>query len=274
MLPGLADLLYARPTWQLAIGFFAVMMLACEVGFYWHRRSAKRTGGEAEIGDEAHVLAAALGLLALMIAFTFSMAQGRYEDRRNLVVQEANAMVGTYLAAQLLDQPGRTEMGDLLRRYADVRLEYFATGGDAAKIAAYDAASEVMHRQLWDTMLRATAPHRTTMVVGLVSQPLTRMIDLKAERRSARLAKVPVEVMQALIVYSVITALTLGYVMGGLKARHRIVATILFVLISVSIMVTLDLDSPASGGIRLSGEPLVSARAVLHTGFAAPSMNQ
>ena len=63
--------------------------------------------------------------------------------------------------------------------------------------------------------------------------------------------------------------------MGGLKARHRIVATILFVLISVSIMVTLDLDSPASGGIRLSGEPLViGARRCSTPSFAAPSMNQ
>jgi hypothetical protein len=193
------------------------------------------------------------------------MAQGRYETRRDLVVAEADALVSTYYNAQLLHAPGRDDMAAALRHYADIRLQWFAIGADPAKVAAYDRASEAMHATLWATMVRATRPHRDTPTVGLVSQPLGKLIALQEQRRAARQAKVPIEVIRALGIYSLITAFMLGYVMGGIRARHRVVSTMLFVLVAVSVMVTLDLDSPAAGGIRLSGAPLVAARAVLDT---------
>jgi hypothetical protein len=266
-LTGFAAMLQATPSWLLAAGFLLLQLGACELGFIWHRRSARHSGGAHEPGEEMHVLAAALGLLALMIAFTFEMAQGRYEDRRQLVVDEANAIVQTYLQSQLLDNPGRDELGEQLRKYIDIRLSYFSSGGDPVRIAAYDKASTAMHVTLWSTMLRAAAPHRDTTTVSLVAQPMARMIDAQADRRSSRVARVPAEVMQALTIYSLITAFTLGYIMGSVRTRHRSASTILFVLTTVSIMVTLDLDNPVSGGIQLSPEPLLSAREVLHTQF-------
>lgn len=264
---GFRDMLHTTPTPLLALGFLALQMAACELGFFWHRRSTLSQGGDYEPGEEMHVLAAALGLLALMIAFTFQMAQGRYEDRRQLVVDEANAIVQTYLQSQLLDNPGRDEIGMQLRRYVDVRLTYFSSGGDPVKIAAYDEKSKAMHVELWRSMLRATEAQRGTSTVLLVSQPMARMIDAQADRLSSRVARVPAEVMEALTVYSLITAFTLGYIMGNVRTRHRSASTILFVLTTVSIMVTLDLDNPVSGGIQLSSEPLLAARALLHTDF-------
>lgn len=270
---GFGDLLQTTPSWLLGTAFLILQLLACELGFVWHRRSVASGGGDYEPGEEMHVLAAALGLLALMIAFTFEMAQGRYEDRRQLVVDEANAIVQTYLQAQLLDNPGRDALSGQLRTYLDIRLDYFETGGSRAKIEDYDNASKAMHVKLWRTMLQATESVRGTTTVALVSEPMARLIDAQADRRSSRVARVPAEVMQALTIYSLITAFTLGYIMGNVRTRHRSASTILFVLTTVSIMVTLDLDNPVSGGIRLSPEPLLSAREVLHTEFqlvAAP----
>ncbi|MGL4543431.1 MAG: hypothetical protein ACRCUI_13045 [Polymorphobacter sp.] len=263
----MATLIAAVPTWQLAIVFLVLQLLACELGFYWHHRATRQLNEKHEAGEETHVLAAALGLLALMIAFTFEMAQGRYEERRALVVEEANAIVATYLQVHLLDQPGRDMMTAELRRYIDIRLTYFDSDGDRTKLAAYDKASEAMHVDLWRTMLVATRPHRSTTVVDLVSEPLLRLIDAQADRRSARVSHVPGEVMQALVIYSLITALTLGYVMGSKRNRHRSASSILFLLTTISIMVTLDLDNPTSGGIQLSPEPLLSAREVIQTEF-------
>jgi len=274
MLPiiGFGDLLQTTPSWLLGAAFLILQLLACELGFVWHRRSVAKGGGDYEPGEEMHVLAAALGLLALMIAFTFEMAQGRYEDRRQLVVDEANAIVQTYLQSQLLANPGREQLGKQLREYVDIRLGYFESGGDRAKIETYDETSKAMHVDLWRTMLRATQDVRGTTTVLLVSEPLARMIDAQADRRSSRVARVPAEVMQALAIYSLITAFTLGYIMGNVRTRHRSASTILFVLTTVSIMVTLDLDNPISGGIRLSPEPLLSAREVLHTEFQPATM--
>lgn len=259
------QLIGIAPSWGLAIGFLVAMIVACEAGFFMHRRWAVSTVGGHETGEELHVLAAALGLLALMLAFTFSMAQGRYETRRDLIVDEADALVSSYLHAQLLDQPGRDEMGRELRRYADVRLTWFDIGADPTKEVAYDRASEALHITLWETMLRATLAHRDTPTVGLISEPLSRLIAVQEQRRAARQARVPVEVIRALGIYSLITAFMVGYVMGGIRARNRIISTMLFVLVALSVTVTLDLDSPTAGGIRLSSQPMVAARAVLDT---------
>jgi hypothetical protein len=257
-------LVAVAPSWGLAIAFFIAMIAACELGFYWHRRWVMTTAGAHETNEESHVLAAALGLMALMLAFTFSMAQGRYETRRDLVVAEADALVASYLNAQLLDEPGRDGLTAALRHYADLRLQWFKFGGDAEKVAAYDRASEAMHLTLWQAMLDATRPHRNTTTMALVVRPLGELIALQEARQAAREAKVPIEVLRALGIYSMITAFMLGYVMGGIRVRHRIVSTMLFALVAVSVMVTLDLDSPAEGGIRLSGAPLFAAREVLN----------
>jgi len=266
---GLRELLETTPSLWLAAAFLVLQILACELGFLWHRRALRTHGDKHGAGEEMHVLAAALGLLALMIAFTFEMAQGRYEDRRGLVVEEANAIVQTYLQVQLLDNPGRDALSDELRNYIDVRLRYFSSSGDVAKIEAYDRDSEVMHVKVWDTMLRATAAQRDDPRVLLVAQPMARMIDAQADRRSSRVARVPAEVLTALALYSIISAFTLGYIMGNERTRHRGTSTILFLLTTVSILVTLDLDNSVSGGIQLSAEPLLSAREVLHTKFQA-----
>lgn len=263
-------LIETQPSLLLALGAWGLMVIACEGGYYWHRRSKSRHGSKEESGEEAHVLAAALGLLALMLAFTFSMAQGRHDDRRDLLVKEAGAIVATYLQVQMVDQPGRDVLNRELQHYVDIRLRYFDSHGDRAKIDAYDRASEAQHVILWETMLQATKPHRATTVVGIVSAPMAEMINAQGERKSARIARVPTEVMQALVIYALISAFMLGYIMGGHRARHRIVSTILFALIAVAMMVTLDLDSPTTGGIQLSAEPLLSAQAVVNTPFDLP----
>ena len=271
MFGGIVSMFGGAPDWVLCAVFFAAMMIVCELGFILHRRSLAQLAEKHEEGQEAHVLAAALGLLALMIAFTFSMAQGRYDERRALVADEANAMVTTFLMAQLAPQPGRDRLETLLRRYADVRLTYFNMAGHPDALERYDRQSQTLHVEMWSAMLAAVKPLQNTTLAGLIAEPMARLIELQEERRTARLSRVPDEVLGALIVYSLITAYTLGYVMGGQRARHRIVSTILFALITVSILVTLDLDNPAGGAIRLNPAPLLSAREVMDTKFDIPA---
>lgn len=271
MFGGLVSIFNGAPDWVLCAVFFIAMLAVCELGFYLHRRSLARHAESDDEGQEAHVLAAALGLLALMIAFTFSMAQGRYDERRALIADEANAMVTAYLMVQFAPEPQRDRLETLMRRYADIRLTYFESDGDPEKLKVHDRESRALHIAMWDEMLAIVRPLRNTTLAGLIAEPMARLIELQEERRSARLARVPDEVLGALIVYSLITAYTLGYIMGGLRARHRIVSTILFALITVSILVTLDLDNPSGGAIRLSPEPLQSARETLNTKFTMPA---
>src|SRR5512135_2757213 len=110
------------PLWGIFLITVAVILLSIECGFrlgqFRHQRS--------ELEDKPPVgemVGATLALLAFMLAFTFGMAASRFEVRRGLVIDEANAIGTTYLRAGLLPEPFRVEVRKLLREYVSVRLE-------------------------------------------------------------------------------------------------------------------------------------------------------
>lgn len=255
-------LLQATPLWMAAFGLLALLVLACEIGFYTHRQTDAPLRGDSST-DEGYILAAALGLLSLMIGFTFSLALERYETRRDLVVAEANAIGTAYLRAQLFDAPAAADFTRHLRSYVDTRLVFFASDDDAARLERADVEAAGFQRQLWATTLQLTASDRASPRTAAFVGAVTSMFDLQAARQAARRARVPFEVLASLMLFASITALILGYVLGGANQRHRVVTTLLFVLVTLSITITLDLDRPGSGNIRFSGQPLLDVRAAM-----------
>jgi hypothetical protein len=127
------------PVWLSGLIMALIFPLAVEGGFLLHRRLLQRSG-EAETGDGAgQIVAAALALLGLLIGFTFAMAADRYETRRQLVVEEANAISTTYLRQQLFDEPARGRLSALTRDYIRARLAFVAAGVDQKRLDAVDA---------------------------------------------------------------------------------------------------------------------------------------
>ena len=94
-------------------------------------RRRKEEGTTTSMRQEGYLVGSMLGILALLMAFSFSMALDRYEERRHLVIQEANAIGTAYLRAQLLDEPYRTRLSRLLVDYTDNRIA-LGTGSIAA----------------------------------------------------------------------------------------------------------------------------------------------
>jgi hypothetical protein len=98
-----ADWLFNQgPIWLLTIGLFLLLLAASEIGW---RRSPEGVPGKEDRSQEGYLETAVLGLLALRLGFTFSLAISHYDTRRTLVVQEANAIGTVYLSAQALDEP-------------------------------------------------------------------------------------------------------------------------------------------------------------------------
>ena len=108
------DWLYELDLGVILLGSFLLFLLSLFIG-YWTGRKVRKEG---EQDTQVYtILAAILGLLGLLLAFTFSMAAARYDVRRNLVVQESNAIGTAYLRTQMLPEPHRTQISDLLRVY-------------------------------------------------------------------------------------------------------------------------------------------------------------
>ncbi|MFC0589054.1 hypothetical protein ACFFF7_06475 [Novosphingobium aquiterrae] len=237
------------PLVLLGIVLMAAMLLAYEGGLRLHRSISHRAdGGNSESSDEGYVLSGVFGLLALLMAFAFSLALGRFDERRALAVAEANA-IGTMASRLALvgadqQQPLRQALSD----YASARV---ATG-TAADTARWDRlgrdAGQLHDRfgsRLYQVIASGPADARTTLLV----QAYDDLGDTAALRRSARAARLPEAVLALLAVYCMVGAGMLGYTIAASRAKHRIASGIFFLLLTAAFVTVLDLDRPRGGTI-------------------------
>jgi hypothetical protein len=250
--------LYNYPMLAVFLVSVVVILGACEIG----RRLGVRALGRG--GDNISTLEAAmLGLLALLIGFTFAWALSRFETRRDAVLNEANAIGTTALRARLLPEPHRAETLKLLREYVKVRLDVTQRPGSPAELAAAIQRSEALQELLWQ-QARAMAGKDNAMVpTGLFIQTLNEMIDNHAKRLAALRNRVPNIVLLALIGLSAITCGFAGYASGLEARRTRLPVYVTGLLVSFVILLIFDLDRPSTGFIDVSQQPMIDTAAAL-----------
>ncbi|MGA2396267.1 MAG: hypothetical protein ABSH03_23270, partial [Candidatus Lustribacter sp.] len=215
----------AIPLWGHFLAAGALALVALEGGYRLGRWRHARAADEKDAPVGAMV-GAILGLLAFMLGFTFSMAGSRFEARRQVVLEEANAIGTTYLRARLLPEPQRTEVARLLREYVDVRVRAIREGNIAEALAR----SEELHERLWSQATAAAqkAPH--SIMTGLFVQSLNEVIDLHAKRVMVGLrSRIPMSIWAALFGLAVFGMAATGY-QAGLSATRRSPAMLLLVL--------------------------------------------
>jgi hypothetical protein len=214
------------------------------------------------------VQAALLGLVALVLAFGMTMAVGRYDQRRAAVVDDANAIGTTYLRAQTLREPLRTESLDLLVRYTDtsIALSGSVPGSTRAAVAIADGGR--LQRELWGLAGEALAGSPTDSAPRLYVETLNEMIDMQTVRVSALNNRVP----SAVLLFEVIgAAVGLGLLALYLAILSRGVATVVLAaaFVSTLLLVTFDLDRPTRGFVTVPDTPLVALRASMELPPAA-----
>ena len=210
-----------------------------------------------------HILSATLGLLALLVGFTFALALGRHESRREMVVTEANAIGTAWLRSALVPEPERAVLVDQLRRYADQRLALADAGENGAAISRAEAATDSLHAALWATSVAAVPRMQPATVVPLLLAAMNDVIDVAGARRAALAARLPPSVLGALVLYALLAAGFLGYVTGAGARRPRLPAALLLLLLTLAFALILDLDRPRTGTITVSQRPLLELRAAM-----------
>lgn len=208
-------------------------------------------------GQEGYITSAVLGLLALLMGFTFALAVDRFETRRELVLTEANAIGTAYLRTQLLPSPHRDRITGILRAYVDHRIAIAS-----AKPAQARAMITENDRQITDLWAATAAVFPAIKGLDFSSayiESINAVIDSDEARKASRQAKVPSEVFLVLFIYIIITSGSLGYTVSG--RRGLVAAGVLQFLILLSLMMTLDIDRPTDGGIVETQGPMLRLQA-------------
>ncbi len=249
-------LLYRTPEMLINWAFFALMLAATEVGFRLGRKSEPRTP-ESIKSQIFAVEAAILGILALLLGFTMSMAVSRFETRKQLVLEEADAIGTARLRAQLLPAPASTEIASLLSQYVNVRVQYGTAGDDLAQLEELNRQSARLQTELWG---RATAYARqdpNPVTAGLLLQSLNQAIDLGEARWMQFQNRVPESVIYVNAIVGLLSAMLVGYSFGVNARRNIFSMFTLTVAITLVLAVIIDLDRPRSGHIRGSQQPMI-----------------
>lgn len=239
------------------------MLLAFEGGFRLHRLLSRGLATpDTGTTDESYVLSGVFGLLALLMAFALSLALDRHEQRRSLVVEEANAL-GTFSSRLALLPPDvRLPLQADLARYADLRV----SAGRSASMADYErksAHAEQVHAAIGMRLYAALGTGPTDTRAPLLLAPYNSTGDIATARHAARAAQLPGEVMTLLAAYCLIAAATLGYTLSGAGRPHRLASAVLFVLLAFAFTTIVDLDRPRDGFIRVPQSELAKVAKAL-----------
>ena len=233
----------------------AFVFLACEFGW----RLGVRHQGHGESGNISALEQSLLGLLALIVGFTFFMALTRFEARREAVLNEANAIGTTALRARLLPEPHRTETLKLLREYTQIRIDYLPSGRSLAELPSIIDRSNNIQEALWQHVKALSVKDNNMVPTGLFIQTLNEMIDNQGKRLSALRNSIPTVVLLSLFWIGAISCGFAGYASGLDPLRSRLPVFITAVLICSFIFVILDLNGPNIGFITVSQQPMIDA---------------
>ena len=234
-------------------GVFALITMACyEAGFRLGRWWQDREPGEQE-GPTGMLVGSILALLAFLLAVTMGMASDRYDARRAVVLEEANAIGTTYLRAGYLPEPASSETRELLREYVPLRL----TLTEASNLDSDIARSVAIHAELWAIGENVARTTDQGDLVSLYLDSLNEVIDLHETRITARFARVPQTVLLLLVGGSALSLAMVGYSAGLTRRRSLLSAVVLVLALGAVITIVVDLDRPREGFIQVSQQPLI-----------------
>jgi hypothetical protein len=244
-------------TAELAALLVVVLAGSVAVGVLVGRAVHDRPGTRHETAGV--VQGALLGLVGLLLAFGLSMAVGRYESRRALVVQEANDIGTTYLRAQLLAEPERSRSMELLEEYTDAAIEVADAVPGTGQYRVAVANLEGLQGELWTLATEAVSADPVGTGPRLYTETLNDTFDTHTARVASLVNRVPTPVMVLLVFGSAVAVGVLAFyltLLGKGLATSLITAAVVLIILFVSF----DLDRPRRGFIEVPDTPLVYLR--------------
>ena len=226
---------------------FAALLTALTLG---RRIALRHVKDDAEPKGSPAVEGAVFGLLGLLIAFTFLGASNRFENRRTLIVEEANAISTAYLRIDLLPPETQPQLRDDFREYVDARVAVYRAMANQGPVREAIQHVETLQDRIWK---RAVSACRlgTPRPDGLILPSINAMLDLITTREVANQTHPPAVVYGMLVLLALVCAGLAGYGMTGEAAVQRTFAIAFAAVLTVTLYVIVDLEFPRAGFIRI-----------------------
>jgi len=230
-----------------------LLWISAQAGAYVRRRR----GAPDEDGqrDLSVVLGASLTLLGLVIGFSFSMAVSRYDQRKNLEEEEANAIGTEYLRASLLPAAQAKTVRSRLATYLAHRISFY-TITDEQRLAQINTENAVLQAELWSAV-QAAAALQPTPITALSVSGLNDVFNSQGYTQAAWLNRIPAPAWSLLAVIAVFCNFLFGYAARHAERRYKLLL-VLPLIVAISFFLISDLDSPRGGVIHVLPQNLMT----------------
>ena len=247
----------------IVILLFVLIVVAHEIGMRiggYHQRSTD----EDLKSHTSAIQGGVIGMLALILGFTFNMSIQRYDSRAGAEVGEANAIGTAQLRTELLPDPFAAEAGTLLTEYIDLRVE--SSHVDLTRRDERHALVErtrAMQQEIWDIGIRAAEANPNPVRTGYFLTAVNDMIDAQGARLDVLERHVPPAIFYLLFIFFIATGGLIGYSSGLNERRSRVPFLILNLLICLLVFIIIDLDRPRRGLIMVKQDSMEALQGVV-----------
>ena len=243
----------------VALSLIAGFVAAHEIGFWLG--SSTRSADEPFDRQVALVRTSTAALVAFLVGFAFSGAASRFINRQDIIVREANALSTAYLRADTIAEPQRGELKGALREYTADRVTLLSREG-RDQIEPLLAKVSGLYERMWKPAIKATQDNAPLMAVVL--PPINEVIDLHTTHLAMTRRHLPIPIMTVLMGAAAISIVLIGFGNGRLGRRFSVLDSVYGVILAAALWMTIDLDYPGIGQIRVSNLPIVETLAAMN----------
>lgn len=258
------EYLYGQPEWLIGLATLVLLIISVEVG-YWIGLKVNIEMTQSMKSQISTIQTAILTIFTFLLGFTFAMALSRFDNRKEMVVKESNAIGTAVLRSQLLPEHQRAKMNELFKEYVNVEFSITSRANvSLEEVKVLNEKAKQLQTLMWNEAFTATESNPLSVPAGLFATSINQLIDIKTERSIAISNHVPEIVLLGLLLFAALAIGILGYG-NGLAATHaRYPAIILCIVITISFILIIDLDRPNRGLTRVSQESMVDLMNIIN----------
>jgi hypothetical protein len=249
------------PLWALFAGIVAVVIVSLECGYRLGCVAHKHSEEEKE-SPVSVISGSVLGLGAFILAFTFGIATNRFDARKELVRDDANAIRTVWQRSDFLPEPDRSETKALIRKYLDARVAVAQTkDAGLLPVGRFIREAEATQGRLWEIAVAHARNDMNSDVAALYVESLNELLAIQASRVAVGIhLRIPSGIWGILLALTSLGMLSLGYQTGIAGSKRSFSQPILALAFAMVIVLIVELDRPEGAFIRISQQPLIDVQ--------------